>query len=293
MHELHRRQVMQALLGCGLTLVGGSHAVAASARPRRIVSIGGALTEIIYALGAQRDLVGVDTTSLFPAAATALPSVGYARALSSEGILALAPTVVVTTEDAGPPAVLKQVAGAGVPVTTLAAHHQFEGMLDRIDRLGRIVDKQVAAQRLRTNLMAEWQSVGKAVAARKGPPPKVLFVLSNSPSQIMVGGQGTTAEAMIVYAGARNAAQGVEGYKPLSTEALIAAQPDVILFTDQGLEAIGGLDAGLKIPGVSQTPAGRLRRVVSMETMFLLGFGPRMPAAVAALHRELGKVVVS
>ena len=162
-----------------------------------------------------------------------------------------------------------------------------------IDRLGRIVDKQVAAQRLRASLMAEWQSVGKAVAARKGPPPKVLFVLSNSPSQIMVGGQGTTAEAMIVYAGARNAAQGVEGYKPLSTEALIAAQPDVILFTDQGLEAIGGLDAGRKIPGVSQTPAGRLRRVVSMETMFLLGFGPRMPAAVAALHRELGKVVVS
>jgi len=293
MREVHRRHVLLALGGCGLLATSTRDALAASPRARRIVSIGGALTEIIYALGAQQELVGVDTTSLFPAAATSLPSVGYARALSSEGILSLTPSLVVSTEDAGPPAVLKQVSQAGVSVVTLAAHHRFEGMLGRVEQMGRLVGRETAATRLRAGLLTDWQATERAVAARKGAPPKVLFVLSNSPAQIMVGGQDTTADAMIRYAGARNAVQGIQGYKPLSTESLIAAQPDVILFTDQGLEALGGLEAGLKIPGVLQTPAGRQRRVLSMETMFLLGFGPRMPGAVATLNRALSKVAAS
>jgi iron complex transport system substrate-binding protein len=258
---------------------------------RRIVSIGGALTEIIYALGANNELVGVDTTSLYPEAATKLPSVGYARTLSSEGILALAPNHVVATEDAGPPAVLRQISGAGVPVTVLAANDKFEGVLDRVTRLGALIERQAQASQLVDKMKADWQRVREPILARKTPAPKVLFVLSHSPGMVMVGGKGSSAEAMMHYVGAQNAVQGFDGFKPLTPEAVIAAQPDVVLFTDQGLSIVGGIDGVLKLPGIAQTPAGQKRRVASLEAMFMLGFGPRMPQAVAALDSALTKAM--
>ncbi len=258
---------------------------------RRIVSIGGALTEIIYALGASQELAGVDTTSLYPEAATKLPSVGYARTLSSEGILALAPNHVIATEDAGPPAVLRQISAAGVPVTILAANDKFEGVLDRVARLGILIDRPTQAAQLVEKMKADWQRAREPILARKSPAPRVLFILSHSPGQVMVGGKGSSAEAMLNYVGAQNAVQGFDGFKPLTPEAVIAAQPDVVLFTDQGLNIVGGIDGVLKLPGVAQTPAGQKRRVASLEAMFMLGFGPRMPQALTALDNALLKVM--
>lgn len=258
---------------------------------RRIVSIGGALTEIIYALGASQELAGVDTTSLYPEAATKLPSVGYARTLSSEGILALAPNHVIATEDAGPPAVLRQISAAGVPVTILAANDKFEGVLDRVARLGILIDRPTQAAQLVEKMKADWQRAREPILTRKSPAPRVLFILSHSPGQVMVGGKGSSAEAMLHYVGAQNAVQGFDGFKPLTPEAVIAAQPDVVLFTDQGLSIVGGIDGVLKLPGVAQTPAGQKRRVASLEAMFMLGFGPRMPQALTALDNALLKVM--
>lgn len=289
--DARRRAALRALVLIGASACVTSAWGSAKGTPaKRIVSIGGALTEIIYALGANGELVGVDTTSLFPEAASKLPSVGYARALSSEGILALAPTLVVATEDAGPPTVLRLIAGAGVPVSILAANHRFEGLLDRVARMGELLGRSEAARRLNDSLTIDWQRVRQSIQARKAPPQRVLFVLSHSPNQVMVAGKGTSAEAMLEYAGARNAVQGFDGYRPLTPEAVIAAQPDVVLFTEQGLRAIGGIDGALKLSGLAQTPAGQKRRVCALEAMFMLGFGPRLPSALAALDAELTKV---
>ena len=123
--------------------------------------------------------------------------------------------------------------------------------------------------------------------AHSAASPRVLFILSHSMSQIMVAGQETSADAMLRYAGARNAMQGFTGFKPLTPEAVIAAQPDIILLTDLGLKAAGSKAAILKLPGLAQTPAGRKQRIVSMETMLLLGFGPRLPLALKELDRSL------
>lgn len=290
-----RRETLVKLSWLGAALCTTSPAAwAAREAPvrQRIVSVGGALTEILFALGAGDDLVGVDTTSLFPSAATRLPSVGYARSLSSEGILALAPTRVVATEDAGPPAVIRHIREAGVPVSILAANHRFEGVLDRVSRLGTLFDKSAQASRLAAALQVEWQGVRQAIATRRlQERARVLFVLSHSPSQVMVGGQNSSAEAVIDYAGARNAVQGFEGFKPLTPEAVIAAAPDVVLFTDQGLRAIGGIESALKLPGLSQTPAGQRRRVIALEAMHMLGFGPRLPSAVLALNEAITKAM--
>lgn len=258
---------------------------------QRIISIGGALTEIIYALEANENLVGVDTTSLYPQAATLLPSVGYTRTLSSEGILALAPTLVVASEEAGPPTVLQQIANAGVPLKVLPADHRFEGMLNRITTLGELLGRQSSAQKLMDKLKSDWQQVNQSVLLRNTPSPKVLFILSPSSNQILVGGKGTGAQAMLDYAKATNAIQDMDGFKPLTPEAIIAAQPDVILLTEQGLNGIGSIDSVLKLPGISQTPAGEKHRIIALEAMFLLGFGPRMPAALLALDTALVQVM--
>jgi iron complex transport system substrate-binding protein len=278
-------------------LCAAAAALTASAAPRawaaperRIVSVGGALTETLYALGAHAELVGVDTTSLYPDAARQLPSVGYARALSAEGLLSLRPTLVVATAEAGPPPVLRQIESARVPLVVLDADHRFEGMLARTQRLAELCGRAEAGRALVADLQAAWTRAREPLARHAAAgklPPRVLFVLSHSMAQVRVSGSGTAADAMIRYAGAVNALGSVEGYKPLTPEAAIAAAPDIILTTDQGLQAAGGIDGLLKAPGLAQTAAGRARKVVAQDALLMLGFGPRLPQAVAALAEAL------
>ena len=266
------------------------------AKARRIVSVGGALTEIVYALEAQGELVGVDTTSLYPVVAQQLPQVGYARTLSAEGVLSLAPTQLIATEEAGPQTVLRQVRDAGVPVAVLNANNRFEGLLERVKQVGQITGRPDPAARLAQSLQQQWSGALAKVRQRQHAPVRVLFILAHAPNQVMVGGRETGADAMLAYAGAVNVMGGqggFAGYKPLTPEAVIAARPDIVLVTDQGLKASGGVDGILKLPGLAQTPAGRKHRIVSLEAMLLLGFGPRMPQALAELDAAFAKAMAA
>jgi iron complex transport system substrate-binding protein len=269
----------------GLGLEAFAHArPAVSASAMRLISIGGALTEIIYLLKADTELVGVDTTSIYPTEASRLPNVGYARSLSTEGILALRPTQLLATAEAGPPIVLKQIIDSGIPLSILPSSHQFIDVIDRVRTIGRLVHKTDAAETLVSRLLLEWSNTQNRVANLKLSNTRVLFILSQNPSQLMVGGEKTSAAAMIAYAGARNAISGFSGFKPLTPEAVIAANPDVLLLTDQGMKSVGGIGGVLRLPGIKQTRAGKELKVVSLEAMYLLGFGPRMPLAVAELN---------
>ena len=277
-------------------LAAVSDAAKPTIKARRIVSVGGALTEIIYALEAQGELVGVDTTSLYPAVAQQLPQVGYARTLSAEGVLSLAPTQLIATEEAGPQAVLRQVRDAGVPVAVLNANNKFEGLLARVKQVGQITGRTDPAARLAQALQQQWNGALAKVGQRSHVPVRVLFILAHAPNQVMVGGRETGADAMLAYAGAVNVMGGqggFSGYKPLTPEAVIAARPDLVLVTDQGLKASGGVDGILKLPGLAQTPAGRKHRIVSLEAMLLLGFGPRMPQALADLDAAFAQAMAA
>ena len=295
MNQSRRNILVQAVSAAGwigFSLEAFAHErTGTSAHAMRLISIGGALTEIVYLLKANTELVGVDTTSIYPAAATRLPNVGYARSLSAEGILALRPTQVLATEDAGPPMVLKQISNAGIPLTILPSSHQFKDLIDRVNTIGRLVHKTDIAQALASRLHVEWGNTQERVANSKHKNIRVLFVLSQNPSQLMVGGAKTSADAMIAYAGARNSITGLTGFKPLTPEAVIAANPDVILVTDQGMKAVGGIGGVLRFPGISQTRAGKEQKIISLEAMYLLGFGPRMPLAVAELNRLLQQAI--
>jgi iron complex transport system substrate-binding protein len=277
-------------MGLGLEAFAREHP-AVSASAMRLISIGGGLTEIVYSLHAHTELVGVDTTSIYPTEATRLPNVGYARSLSAEGILALRPTQLIATEDAGPPVVIKQIVDTQIPLTILPSGHQFKDLTDRVSSIGRLLHKTDSAQALTSRLTLEWNNTQEKVSHSKLKNTRVLFILSQNPSQLMVGGEKTSADAMIAYAGARNAISGLRGFKPLTPEAVIAANPDVLLLTDQGMKAVGGIEGVLRFPGVSQTRAGKEQNIVSLEAMYLLGFGPRMPSAVAELNLLLQRAM--
>jgi len=268
MNVLRRNMLVHSLSSVGLlTLMGNGFAqdrTTPFSEDMRLVSIGGALTEIIYALNASKKLVGVDTTSLYPEAASKLPNVGYARSLSSEGILALRPTQVIATQDAGPPMVLRQISAAGIPLATLQSHYKFQGVIDRVNKIGDLIYQPEASKALIAQLNLQWLKTQQQVANSQAKNISVLFILSQNPSQLMVAGKKTSAEAVISYAGAHNAISGFNGYKPLTPEAVISANPDIILMTTQGTSAVGGIAGVLNFPGVNKTSAGKYKNIVSL-----------------------------
>jgi iron complex transport system substrate-binding protein len=262
--------------------------------------VGGSLTEIIYALNLQEHLIAIDTTSTYPMATKKLPSVGYARTLSLEGVLSMRPQLLLVTEDAGPPQVLRQISHAGVQVKVLKADHRYEGLIDRIRAIGFLLGAEGQAERLIKEINHEWQryqqdmSHGMIVKNenlnKKEVPSqqlKAMFIMAHSPQQIMVAGHSTSAHAIMNYLHLDNAFKTVQGYKPLTPESVIAGKANIILLTDQGLQAQGGMQGILRLPGVIQIPAARHRQIYSREANHLLGFGPRLPSMLHSLAKEI------
>ena len=265
------------------SFAGGVHAQAAP----RVVAIGGAITEIVYRIGGERFLIATDTTSTFPAAANALPKVGYQRALSAEGILAMSPTMLLAAPEAGPPPAIAQLEGAGVKIVRASGDFTFESLLGNVDLVSRSLALAPVGKALDDKLRGEWKATRAAVRTG-GTLPKVLFILSHAANNVQVAGDGTAAAAMIALAGGVNAMAGFKGYRPLSSEGVLAAQPDVILCTREGIEALGGVDVLLTRPGLALTPAGKSKRVLYPDALLLLGFGPRLPQAVRDLAQGFG-----
>lgn len=259
---------------------------AVAADPARVVAVGGAVTEIVYALGAQGRLVGADSTSTHPEAAKALPRVGYMRQLSAEGVLSLRPDLVLVTTDAGPPEALAQIERAGVRVVRLPVQHSMESLLANVGTVAGAMGLEAQGASLVKALQGKWQAF-RATAGQGGRPARVLFVLSHGGGAPLVSGRDTAADAMITLAGGVNAMSSFQGYRPLTPESAIAAAPDVILVTREGLEAVGGKARLLGLGGLSMTPAGKSGRVVALDALYLLGFGPRLPDAVAELSSKL------
>ncbi len=273
-----------------VALLAALVALPAVAVEPRIVSAGGTATEIIYALGAQAGLVGVDTTSLYPASAQGLTSIGYVRTLSAEGVVSLNPTLVIAAAEAGPPPILAQIKAAGIPVLALADGYTESAVLTRIAQIGAALGKNPEAATLQDSVRRDLAAVRQALAGLKDRP-KVLFVLSAARGLVVAGGE-TSAATMIGLAGGQNAVTGFTGYKPLTPEALLAAAPDVILTASHVVAALGSLDALVQHSDIALTPAGKDGRIIVRDGLFLLGFGPRLGAAVLdlahALHPNAG-----
>lgn len=273
---------MGRCLAGGLLLVLGL-AQGVWAQPSRVVSLGGVVTEIVHALGAQSLLVGVDQSSQFPASMRKLPQVGYYRNFSVEGVASLRPDLVLASQHAGPPASLEQLRRLGLTVVVVPADASLEALEARIVTVAQALDR--AGQGL-----ALVASIREQVAAVAPPAdqPRVLL-LSSHTGRLQAAGRDTAADAVLRLAGATNVFSAQHSFKPVSAEVVAALRPEVLVITESSLQAAGSLDAFLAQPGIAATPAARQRRVVVMDDLLLLGFGPRLPQALAQLRAGMDR----
>lgn len=254
---------------------------------KRVVSLNGSITEIIYALGKGDLLVGADTTSYYPAEANKLPKIGYQRAVSLEGIVSLKPDLVIGTEDAGPPSVLNQLMKLGIRVEIHASQPSLETTLNRI----RFVGENLGAQPQADVLIKRIQSNVNRV--QKNPPwkkaPNVLVIYSRGRGMVNVAGKNTSGSAMVAMTGSNNFIYEFEGYKPLSPELLLKKSPDVVVITEMSLKALGGEAGFWKLPGFREMDVKKRPKLVSMDDLLLLGFSARLDESVETLQTKIAK----
>jgi iron complex transport system substrate-binding protein len=254
--------------------------------PQRWVSAGGALSEWISALGGEQRLVGVDTTSQHPDSLKTLPSIGYQRQLSAEGILSLRPDVLVGTEEMGPPPVLAQIRKAGVRVELFSSKAEIDAVDENLKHLGALLGSQQKAAELaddyRQQLAQLHKQVEQAQAGQQAPG--VLLLVGHAGAKPMIAGQGTAGDWVVRQAGGRNLADH-QGYKNFSVEALAALNPDVVVFSDRALSGEQALQALIKEnPALATSRAVRDKRLVSLDpTLLVGGLGPRLPATLHEL----------
>lgn len=247
----------------------------------KIISVNGSTTEVLCALGFEKNIIGVDVTSTYPDAMSALPKVGHNRNLSAEAILSLHPQLVVGIDEHLNQDLITQLKAAHITVWTFPLSYSVAGTTQLIQRLAdslRVGDKAASVIENLNNELA--------TKVRPDPAPKVLFLYARGAGTLMVSGNNTAAASMIALAGGVNAVTGFDDFKPLTPESLTEANPDIILMFSSGMESLGGMDGLLNIPGVAQTNAGKRRKVIEMDGQLLTGFGPRLGKAVSILSKS-------
>ena len=266
-----------------------SHVSLAGELPQRWVSAGGALSEWVSVLGAESKLVGVDTTSQHPESLKSLPSIGYQRQLSAEGVLSLKPDVLIGTDEIGPPPVLAQIRNAGVPVEMFSAEADLESLQGTLTHLGRLLGDEAQAAQLfkdyQQQLVEHQQQVKQAQANHSSPG--VLLLLGHAGGKPLIAGKDTAADWLLTQAGGHNLATHT-GYKPFSVEALAGLDPEVLVFADRSLTGEQARKALMKQnPILASFRAVKEGRIYELDpTLLVGGLGPRLPASLKQLTAE-------
>ena len=254
--------------------------------PRRIITLSAALTETADALGFNKNIIAADVTSIYPAYINKLPKVSNNRSVSAEALIAFAPDLVLAPEGAVSKEIQYQLKSAGISFVGIKQEYSVKGALNfirqtaaalQVPQKGELLAKQME---LKINTaLAQVKMTGKA--------PKVLFIYARGTGTMMVAGKKSSLDAIINLAGGKNAVHEFNDFKPYTTEALVKANPDVILMFDFGYNSLGGIDSILKMPGVGQTTAGKNKKIVQMEASLLVNFSVRLDQAITSLSSKL------
>ncbi|QCJ69557.1 hemin ABC transporter substrate-binding protein [Providencia heimbachae] len=251
---------------------------------QRIVTLGGDVTEIVYELGAEKQLVARDSTSLHPEQALSLPDVGYMRMLNAEGVLSMRPTLVLASELAKPSVALSQIEKSGVKIIKVTGKPALEAIPEKITTVANAVGKKEQGQALVKQFNQELAKVNTAPIDKK-----VLFIMSHGGVLPLAAGQKTAADSLIRATGAKNAMANFDSYRALSQEGLLSSQPDLIIFTEEGVKSLGGIDKVWKLPGMSMTPAGKNKALVVVDDVGMLSFSLGTPKVMQQLREALEK----
>lgn len=251
---------------------------------QKMVSLNGAVTETLAALGATDQIVGVDVTSTYPEdLKSKATDLGHVRSITAESILSLKPTVVFATSKDINPTLNEQLKQAGVELVVIDQEYSVDGTKKLITEVANQLNKQ-DYQPLIHNIDNQLKTV-KPFEKK----PKVLFIYARGAGNLMVAGKETPLHNMIELAGAENAAAALTDFKPLTPEALLTNNPDVILMFDSGLQSLGGAEGLLKVEGIAATNAAKNNKIITMDGQLLSGFGPRLGEAVVELNTKLNK----
>lgn len=249
----------------------------------RVVSVSGTLSEIMVGLGLESQLVGVDVTSTYPASLDKVPKVGHNRSIAAEGIISLNPDVIIYTDQSMvSPTVIRQLNATGKKVVLFRHELSKDGAVKLIREVGAYFNAKPQAEKMVKNLEADLAKIGKPAS-----PKRLLFIYARGTGTLMVSGTGTSVDKMFGLVGHKNAVQDFSDFKPLTSESLLAANPDVLVLFSSGLESLDGNAGLLKLPGVANTNAGRNKKIVSMDGQLLTGFGPRLGKAATELAQKI------
>ncbi|MEP1152376.1 MAG: ABC transporter substrate-binding protein [Balneola sp.] len=249
----------------------------------RIITMGGTITETVYALGKGSNVIATDQSSTFPRQVFQLPRVPYLRNLTSEGVLSLGASLIISSNDAGPESAIDQIRSAGTDMLLIKETESLEGVIHKLSVIGKALNAEEKANELIEKNKLTFKTSTEIRSTLK-TNPKVMFILAvRGSSNFMVAGNNTAAQAMIEFAGGKNAFDSFSGYKQASLESIIAANPDYILMMQSRFDEIS---TGIKqTPGVNAVKAVANDNIIGMEGNYLLGFGPRFGSAILDLMK--------
>ena len=250
----------------------------------RIVTVGGAVTEIVYALGFGDRVVAVDITSSFPSDVKSKPSVGYMRALSPEGVLALSPKIVLAIEGSGPPDAVEVLSRASVPFVVVPEGYDEASVLRKIRFVAEALGVPEKGEALAKQVSADFAQLANTrtkITARRS----AVFVLAVGNGTPTVAGDHTSVKGVFELAGIENAIKGMQGFKPATPEAALAAAPQAVITMIERSEGLGA-DVIFALPAFAGTPAAREKRLVSIPSYYLT-FGPRTAHAAQKLAASI------
>lgn len=275
---------MRVLVLAAIAAIGpvGASALA----QERIVSVGGDLTEIIYALGAGERIVATDSTSVYPEAANETAKVGYVRRLSAEGVLSVEPDLIMISGAARPEEALAQIRASGVDLVEMEADYTIEGIIEKTRAVAKALDMEAEGAAFADEIESDWNEA-KAVIAELDVAPSMLFFAAPPKGDARGAGTETAAHGVIELLGGRNVFADHAGYKALSLEAAVAADPDIILVMSHHADRMGGVEKVYQHPALSLTTAAKERRIFFVDQVAVMQFGPRTPKAIADLAKEI------
>lgn len=260
--------------------------------PKRVITLGSALTETVYAMGYGAFIVATDVTSVSPAEAAKLPRVSKNRSVSTEGLLAYRPDLILAPAGDISAAVVSQLKSAGVRVVEVRQEYSEKGAVQYIQTVAQAMNAPEKGKSLVAKVQQELSAAKTAIQKSAiGKKTKVLFIYARGTGTMSVAGKGSSLDAIIELSGARNAVQEFADFKPYTTESLVKANPDIILMFDFGISSLGGKDAILKMPGVRATSAGKNKRIIQMNGPLLINFSTRLPEAILQLNKSINAVL--
>ena len=272
-----------------LLSISNAYAICEQSMSRsKIVVAGGSITEIVYFLGMEDKLVGVDITSNFPKEAKKLKSIGYLRNLSIEGILSLSPGLVLAEEDIGPPIIVNQLRKTSIDLRIIKEKNNLNGIHNKIVCISKILNTSLEDNKDYVELQKKLYRVRNLKKINSKKIKKILLILMMRGSSPVVAGKNTSGQGFIDMIGHENSMKNLNGWKPVSSEEIIKKNPDYIIITKRAFKSFSSLDQFLSIPGISSTLAAKKKNIIVKDGMSMLGFGPRTINVALDIDKKIG-----